>query len=289
MKAADASRPPGTRRCAGTRPPASAACLPRTRRFALHAKLCNNTPLTWPPWAGRRRAPSLQRSSLVPCSRCWVQARLDRPHPLLSTARRRPPPSLILNPGVEIRDVAFHSAIIMSKPGHLILLLALSPGAAFLIGSPAAAPLGARVLSSGPAALSTLRMCSGSIIVFGATGACGSAVCNALIERDPATSVYAFVRDGSAARALLPPQVKLLLGDMSDASAVANALARSRAKSVFLACGNGQKQVRNEENVIAAAENSGAESVVKLSTASQCLSADSAVGQAHLAVEGRCM
>jgi hypothetical protein len=187
----------------------------------------------------------------------------------------------------------------MSNAGHLVLLLAtLAPCAALLSGSPAAAALGARVLRRGPGARSTLRqgpesseicMGSGSIIVFGATGACGSAVCNALLERDPATRVYAFVRDDTAARAVLPPQVELILGDMSDASAVADAMARSRAKSVFLACRNGQQQVRNEQNVIAAAEDSGAESVVKLSTASQCLSADSAVGQAHLAVEGTSM
>ena len=187
----------------------------------------------------------------------------------------------------------------MPKPCHIILLLAtLTRGTALLSGSPAAAPLGARVLRRGPAALNTLRqgpkpselcMGTGSIIVFGATGTCGSAVCKALLERDPATRVYAFVRDDSAARAVLPPQVELILGDMSDASAVADAMARSRAKSVFLACRNGQQQVRSEENVIAAAEDSGAESVVKLSTASQCLSADSAVGQAHLAVEGRSM
>lgn len=169
----------------------------------------------------------------------------------------------------------------MSKPGHLVLFL-LSPGAALLTRSPSA--LG--VLKRGDAALGTLRMGRGPVIVFGATGTCGSAVCNALLERDPATSVYAFVRDGNAAQAILPPQVELLLGDMSDASAVAEAMARSRAKSVFLACRNGQQQVSNEQNVIAAAENSGAESFVKLSTASQCLSADSAVGQAHLAVEG---
>jgi hypothetical protein len=169
-----------------------------------------------------------------------------------------------------------------------LLLAMLTPGAAAFLWRPAPAPCFPRraILPAAGSLPGSLRLRGSSsepILVFGASGTAGGAVCAAILARDPAASVHALVR--SAAHEALPSQVSLCHGDMGDSNAVKAALARSRAKHVFLACSNGQHQVRNELNVVAAAEQSGVQSVVKLSTATGCLSPESGVGQAHLAIE----
>ncbi len=163
-----------------------------------------------------------------------------------------------------------------------LLLAILTPGAAAFLWRAAPAPCFPRC-ASWSGSLRLRGSSSEPILVFGASGTAGGAVCAALLARDPTASVHAFVRN--PAHEALRQQVSLCQGDMGDVKAVEEALARSRAKHVFLACSNGQRQVRNELNVVAAAEQSGVQSVVKLSTATGCLSAESGVGQAHLAIE----
>ena len=163
-----------------------------------------------------------------------------------------------------------------------LILATCAPGAAAFVQRSAPFPCHLR-----PAAASgslRLRGSSEPILVFGASGQTGSAVCAALLARDPSASVWAFVRS-AAAQAALPPQVACCFGDMGDPDAVGEALVRSRAKHVFLSCSNGEHQVRNEINVVAGAEKRGVRSVVKLSTATGCLSPESGVGRDHLAIE----
>jgi hypothetical protein len=43
-----------------------------------------------------------------------------------------------------------------------------------------------------------------AVLVFGASGTCGSAVCEAIRRESPETRVYGFVRDGEKARVSAP-------------------------------------------------------------------------------------
>ena len=80
------------------------------------------------------------------------------------------------------------------------------------------------------------------VLVFGAAGTCGRAVCESLCAREgpSAPRVFAFVRD--AAKVQLPDAVEVIHGDMGDAAAVAEAFSASEARLVFLACSNGPQQ-----------------------------------------------
>jgi len=82
------------------------------------------------------------------------------------------------------------------------------------------------------------------VLVFGAAGTSGAAVCSALRLRDPSAKVCAFVRDEIKAQAILPSGIELFPGDMRDVNAVAKALSGSQARSVFLVSSNGPEQVQ---------------------------------------------
>eukprot|EP00287_Rhodomonas_sp_CCMP768_P000735 CAMPEP_0196752236 /NCGR_PEP_ID=MMETSP1091-20130531/86468_1 /TAXON_ID=302021 /ORGANISM="Rhodomonas sp., Strain CCMP768" /LENGTH=291 /DNA_ID=CAMNT_0042100149 /DNA_START=90 /DNA_END=965 /DNA_ORIENTATION=+ len=103
-----------------------------------------------------------------------------------------------------------------------------------------------------------------SVLVFGATGKCGREVVTQLHEKGVDT--HAFVRDTQKVTKLLPSGVTLHTGDMSDADSVQAAMAASGARRVFLSTGNGPQQSAHECAAIRAAEKSGVEYVVKLST-----------------------
>lgn len=105
-----------------------------------------------------------------------------------------------------------------------------------------------------------------SVLVFGATGTCGSEVAAALRSRSPSAKVFAFVRDVGKAQTVLPPGVELLQGDLREASDVERAFAKSGARRVFLSSSNGADQVQMETNAIAAAEDVGTELLVKVWT-----------------------
>ena len=87
------------------------------------------------------------------------------------------------------------------------------------------------------------------VLVFGAAGTCGRAVCESLCAREgpSAPRVFAFVRD--AAKVQLPDAVEVIHGDMGDAVAMAEAFSASNARLVFLACSNGPQQAGADTNV----------------------------------------
>ena len=62
------------------------------------------------------------------------------------------------------------------------------------------------------------------VIVFGATGKVGSAVCKALIAEPKGVECHAFVRNVSQAKDLLGPDAILHEGDLSDFSTVQEAM-----------------------------------------------------------------
>ena len=87
------------------------------------------------------------------------------------------------------------------------------------------------------------------VLVFGAAGTCGSAVCESLCAREgpSAPRVFAFVCD--VAKVQLPDAVEVIHGDMGDAVAMAEAFSASNARLVFLACSNGPQQAGADTNV----------------------------------------
>eukprot|EP00291_Cryptomonas_curvata_P017959 CAMPEP_0172160254 /NCGR_PEP_ID=MMETSP1050-20130122/5456_1 /TAXON_ID=233186 /ORGANISM="Cryptomonas curvata, Strain CCAP979/52" /LENGTH=193 /DNA_ID=CAMNT_0012829997 /DNA_START=164 /DNA_END=742 /DNA_ORIENTATION=- len=122
------------------------------------------------------------------------------------------------------------------------------------------------------------------IMVFGATGKVGSELCKILTATPQSTECHAFVRNISSAKDILGPSTILHQGDLSNISSIQEALARSSATRVFLACRNGPMQAELEGNVVRAAAAHGVDHLVKLATA-EPLMESTGVGQAHRAVE----
>ena len=107
--------------------------------------------------------------------------------------------------------------------------------------------------------------------VAGATGQTGCRIVQQLVERD--IPVRAFVRDLEKAKAILPPQVELVLGDVLNPDCLAEALADSRL--VFCATGaapsfdiTGPYRVDYEgtKNLVNAAKSQGIEHFVLVSS-----------------------
>jgi uncharacterized protein YbjT (DUF2867 family) len=116
------------------------------------------------------------------------------------------------------------------------------------------------------------------ILVTGATGNIGSRVVRDLVGRG--LPVRAFVRDVPRARALLGEGVEFAQGELSDRAAILRAA--DGVDTVFLACGNGPRQVEFETNAIAVDRR-----IVKLSAAISGIDSPLAVARWHGLIEER--
>lgn len=116
------------------------------------------------------------------------------------------------------------------------------------------------------------------ILVTGATGNIGARVVRDLARRG--LPVRAFVRHVPTARAVLGEDVEFAQGDLTDRAAIRRAA--EGVDVVFLACGNGPRQVEHETNVIAAARR-----VVKLSAVISGVDSPLAIGRWHGQIEQR--
>jgi uncharacterized protein YbjT (DUF2867 family) len=119
-----------------------------------------------------------------------------------------------------------------------------------------------------------------TVLVTGATGNVGAQAVRALRARG--VPVRAFVRDPERAAERLGPDVELAVGDLSDARAIARAVAG--ADRVLLSSGDGPEKVRQEAAVVDACAAAGVRLLVKVSTAG----ADPDSPLPPLAWHGRC-
>src|SRR4051812_23067346 len=99
------------------------------------------------------------------------------------------------------------------------------------------------------------------ILVTGATGTVGSQVVRSLVDRSE--RVRALVRDPEKAANMLPPEVELARGDLSDPDALAEAM--DDVQRLFLLAPVDQRVVELEGKVLDAAKRAVVEYVVRLS------------------------
>ncbi|NMF83225.1 SDR family oxidoreductase [Nodosilinea sp. P-1105] len=109
------------------------------------------------------------------------------------------------------------------------------------------------------------------VFVAGATGATGSRVITQLVQRD--IEVKAFVRDAAAARSLLPPQVELVEGDVTDKDSIRRAIetctvviCATGARPSLDPTGPYQVDYEGTKNLVDAAQQAGIEQFVMVSS-----------------------
>lgn len=119
------------------------------------------------------------------------------------------------------------------------------------------------------------------ILVTRAVGNIGSLVVRELKDRGAA--IRAFVRDLRRASSKLGDDIELVPGDFAERERIRHAL--EGIDSVFLACGNGPRQVELETNVIEEASAAGVSRIVKLSAAMARVGSPLAVADWHGQIE----
>jgi uncharacterized protein YbjT (DUF2867 family) len=121
------------------------------------------------------------------------------------------------------------------------------------------------------------------ITVIGATGKTGQHVVTGLT--DQGIAVRALVRDTAKAQGLLPAETDLVVGDLTDRSAVRRAVAG--ADKVYLAIGGREDQQQLEASVVDEVAAAGVGHLVKISVPAPAPDSPSRLGRWHAAVEQR--
>ncbi|MDH3511821.1 MAG: SDR family oxidoreductase [Gammaproteobacteria bacterium] len=119
------------------------------------------------------------------------------------------------------------------------------------------------------------------ILLTGATGKTGGETAKQLVEKG--ASLRALVRDEAKAADLKAAGVELVVGDMSDADSVKQAL--DGAEKAFMLMPNGKQQLANEKQFTELAVAAGVKHLVKMSSMEAVADAETPIPQAHWASE----
>jgi uncharacterized protein YbjT (DUF2867 family) len=119
------------------------------------------------------------------------------------------------------------------------------------------------------------------ILLTGATGKTGGETAKQLVEKG--ASLRALVRDEAKAADLKAAGVELVVGDMSDADSVKQAL--DGAEKAFMLMPNGKQQLALEKQFTELAVAAGVKHLVKMSSMEAVADAETPIPQAHWAAE----